>query len=66
MLLKTFFIMKRKQLINELVRISDQKINLSVNFNDGCPYLSLHCSVIDALLLVQYLPPKFSYAYSIE
>lgn len=58
--------MKRKQLINELIRISDKNINLSVNFNDGCPYLSLNCSVIDALLLVQYLPYKFTYTYSIE
>lgn len=57
--------MKRKQLISDLVRISDKMINLSVNFNDGCPYLSLQCSVIDALLLVQYLPCKFIYSYSI-
>ena len=57
--------MKRKQLINELVRISDKDINLSINFNDGCPYLQLKCSVIDALLLVQYLPYKFTYVYSI-
>lgn len=57
--------MKRKQLINELVRISDKQINLLVNFNDGCPYLSLQCSVIDALLLVQYFPYKFTYSYSL-
>lgn len=57
--------MKRKQLINELVRISDKNIHLFINFNDGCPYLSFQCSVIDALLLVQYLPYKFNYSYSI-
>lgn len=58
--------MKRKQLINELVRISDKRIHLSVDFNDGCTYLELSCSVIDALLLVQYLPYKFTYTYSIS
>lgn len=57
--------MKRKQIINELIRISDKNINLSVNFNDGCPYLSFKCSVIDALLLVQYLPYKFIYSYEV-
>ena len=58
--------MKRKQLISELIRISDKNISLNVSFNDGCPYLTLNCSVIDALLLVQHLPSKFTYTYELS
>lgn len=59
--------MKRKQLISDLIRISNfyKNISLNVSFNDGCPYLNLNCSVIDALLLVQYLPYKFTYSYKV-